>query len=230
MPTRLEARAGGERPAPAEALLDTYEEERVPVAQRLLNTTDRAFRLVVSDSWLAGCSGRKVACARIAAKVDGARADPARSAFRVVSPRPGSLSRQRASLVAALDGLPEGAPSAGDRFPWLRLKFQGGRHGRGFLRKLDDTCFNLIVFGQPVPKGCAGTDGLMNTYSVVADLENDAVLTRAQIPACAFYLVRPDGYVGLCGTRADATAINRYLADCVRLSSSSPTRDGRRGT
>ncbi len=36
------------------ALLDTYEEERLPVARRLLNTTDRAFRLVVSDSRLAG--------------------------------------------------------------------------------------------------------------------------------------------------------------------------------
>ena len=37
------------------ALLDTYEEERLPVAQRLLNTTDRAFRLVVSDSPSRGC-------------------------------------------------------------------------------------------------------------------------------------------------------------------------------
>src|SRR6266511_5952354 len=36
------------------ALLDSYEAERIPVAQRLLTTTDRAFVLVVSDSWLAG--------------------------------------------------------------------------------------------------------------------------------------------------------------------------------
>jgi 2-polyprenyl-6-methoxyphenol hydroxylase-like FAD-dependent oxidoreductase len=30
------------------ALLDSYEEERIPVARRLLETTDRAFSLVVS--------------------------------------------------------------------------------------------------------------------------------------------------------------------------------------
>src|SRR3989475_12029223 len=36
------------------ALLDSYADERVPVAQRLLSSTDRAFSLVVSDSWLAG--------------------------------------------------------------------------------------------------------------------------------------------------------------------------------
>src|SRR4029077_19655282 len=35
-------------------LLDSYEEERIPVAQWLLHTTDQAFRLVVSDNWLAG--------------------------------------------------------------------------------------------------------------------------------------------------------------------------------
>src|SRR6266487_3243990 len=35
-------------------LLDSYEKERVPIAERLLTTNDRAFKLVVSDSWLAG--------------------------------------------------------------------------------------------------------------------------------------------------------------------------------
>ena len=32
------------------ALLDSYEAERMPVAKRLLSTTDRAFQLIVSDS------------------------------------------------------------------------------------------------------------------------------------------------------------------------------------
>src|SRR5262249_56454120 len=33
------------------ALLDTYEQERIPVAKRLLETTDRAFQIIVSDGW-----------------------------------------------------------------------------------------------------------------------------------------------------------------------------------
>jgi len=32
-------------------LLNSYEDERLPIARRLLNTTDRAFSLVVSESW-----------------------------------------------------------------------------------------------------------------------------------------------------------------------------------
>ena len=65
------------------ALLDSYEEERVPVAQRLLNTTDRAFRLVVSDNWLAGLLRTQV-LARIAAFAM-SRERIQRLAFRVVS-------------------------------------------------------------------------------------------------------------------------------------------------
>ena len=40
------------------ALLDSYEDERMPVARRLLATTDRAFSLVVSDKGSPGCSAR----------------------------------------------------------------------------------------------------------------------------------------------------------------------------
>jgi hypothetical protein len=47
-------------------LLDTYESERLPVAQRLLRTTDRAFQFIVSESWLTGLLRTKV-IARMAA-------------------------------------------------------------------------------------------------------------------------------------------------------------------
>jgi 2-polyprenyl-6-methoxyphenol hydroxylase-like FAD-dependent oxidoreductase len=41
------------------ALLDSYEAERRPVAQALLATTDRAFRLVVSENWRPEFSARE---------------------------------------------------------------------------------------------------------------------------------------------------------------------------
>src|SRR6267142_2415279 len=48
------------------ALLDTYEDERLPVAHQLLATTDRAFTLVVADSWTAGLLRTQIV-ARVAA-------------------------------------------------------------------------------------------------------------------------------------------------------------------
>ena len=65
------------------ALLDSYEQERMPVAQRLLRTTDRAFQLVVSDGWLAGMFRTRI-MARLAARamtVERVR----RLAFRTIS-------------------------------------------------------------------------------------------------------------------------------------------------
>src|SRR4030095_5844250 len=35
------------------ALLDTYAQERMPLAKQLLEATDRAFQLVVADTWIA---------------------------------------------------------------------------------------------------------------------------------------------------------------------------------
>src|SRR5262249_36405719 len=49
-----------------DSLLDSYEAERIPVARRLLDTTDRAFTLFVSDSWIAGLFRTRI-LARIAA-------------------------------------------------------------------------------------------------------------------------------------------------------------------
>jgi 2-polyprenyl-6-methoxyphenol hydroxylase-like FAD-dependent oxidoreductase len=109
------------------ALLESYEEERVPVARRLLNTTDRAFRLVVSDSWLAGLLRTKV-LARIAAFAMTLERVQ-RIAFRTVSQT--GIRYRKSALSDSQQGLPEGAPRGGDRFPWLRLNLRTGGPRRG---------------------------------------------------------------------------------------------------
>jgi 2-polyprenyl-6-methoxyphenol hydroxylase-like FAD-dependent oxidoreductase len=65
------------------ALLDSYEQERMPLARALLNGTDRAFRLVVSDNWFAGLLRTKI-LARIAAFAVN-RTPVQRMAFRTIS-------------------------------------------------------------------------------------------------------------------------------------------------
>jgi hypothetical protein len=42
---------------------------------------------------------------------------------------------------------------------------------------------------------------------------NEQELARAHISGPVFYLLRPDGHVGLAGTRLDATAVTGYLSD-----------------
>jgi 2-polyprenyl-6-methoxyphenol hydroxylase-like FAD-dependent oxidoreductase len=199
------------------ALLDSYEEERIPVARRLLNTTDRAFRLAVSDSRLAGLLRTKV-LARIAAFAM-SREWIQTAAFRVVSQI--GINYRKSSLSKFLEALPDSAPRGGDRFPWLRLKFHANGIVEDLFEKIDDTQFNLIVIGQPVPpEGAVDLGDLLRIHVIPVDPINDAEFARAQIPKPSFYLVRPDGHIGLCGVCLDAVALKRYLSGRLRLGAS----------
>ena len=197
------------------ALLDSYEQERLPVAQRLLNSTDRGFKLVVSDSWFAGVFRTQV-LARIASFAM-SRKPVQQLAFRTVSQT--GIEYRKSPLSVSLDSLPNDAPRAGDRFPWLHLSLQANGPVEDLFRKLDDTRFHLLVFGQPLPaEGMPDAGGLMQAHVIPDDPANQAELARAKIPRRSFYLLRQDGHVGVCGIDADTAAITRYIKGplCLR--------------
>ena len=121
-------------------LLDSYEKERIPVAQGLLRTTDRLFTLVVSDSWVAGLLRTRV-LAKIIALV--MRIKRVRTlAFRTISQI--GIRYRTSPLSQMLANLPEGAPLAGDRFPWVQLKMHANGPVEDLFQKLDDTRFHLL--------------------------------------------------------------------------------------
>ena len=190
-------------------LLDTYEAERIPVAQRLLGTTDRAFRLLVSDSWLAGLFRTRI-LARIAAFAMTFER-PKQIAFRTLSQT--GIAYRESPLSKMLPGLPGGAPRAGDRFPWLRLRFPVSGPVEDLYQKLDDTRFNLIVIGQAeAAAGALALGPLVRTHAIPADPINDKELARVHISQPSFYLLRPDGHVGLAGVHLDVAALRQYFA------------------
>ncbi len=194
------------------ALLDSYEAERIPVAQRLLSTTDRMFSLVVSDTRLAGLFRTRVLAntMALAMRIERIR----KAAFLTVSQT--GISYPDSPLSETLPGLPGVAPRAGDRFPWLRLRLSPHASVEDFYQKLDDTRFNLIVIGQPAPPAdVSGLGDLLRIHVVPSDPANDRELTRTHIPRPAFYLLRPDGYIGLAGTRLDTAAVARYVSGQV---------------
>lgn len=67
------------------------------------------------------------------------------------------------------------------------------------------------MVGQP-PDAALEPGDLLRVSVIPDDPANDAELARAQIPRPSFYLLRPDGHVGLCG-RAWSLAVRRYRAE-----------------
>ncbi|HZS69930.1 MAG TPA: FAD-dependent monooxygenase, partial [Burkholderiales bacterium] len=159
------------------ALLDSYEEERMPVAERLLRTTDRAFQLVVSESWLAGLFRTRI-MARVAARVMTVRR-LRELVFRTISQI--GIRYPDSRLSQTLAGVPKDAPAAGERFPPVL----------GLFEQLDDVRFNLLVIGQPAPTAqVLGLGDLVRVHAVSDDPANAAELARVHISAPAFYLLR----------------------------------------
>ena len=173
------------------SLVDSYEKERLPVARRLLETTDRAFRLVISDRWIARFARTQIV-ARLAAfalRFQAVR----RFAFRTVSQV--GIHYRESPLSETRDGLPESAPHAGDRFPWVG----------DLLPQLGDLEFHLLVIGQAAPEL---SSKLVKTRSISAE---------GGLPSPSYFLLRPDGHVGLCGRQAEAAVITRYLRETLKL-------------
>ncbi len=182
----------GEAPA---SILDSYEEERIAFARRLVATTDRIFQLVTRPGPLAD-RARNLAPPAVSTlfRLSAAR----RYLFRVVSQiaieyRGSALSEGRAGAVHGGDRLPwvEPPPGAKDNFePLASLRWQ------------------VHVYGAAAPElasACTARDLPLHVFSF------GPAAARAGMVRDALYLVRPDGYVALADPSGDRARLERYL-------------------
>jgi 2-polyprenyl-6-methoxyphenol hydroxylase-like FAD-dependent oxidoreductase len=187
-----------------ESLLASYGAERVPVAERLLGTTDRAFSLIVSDRWISRFLRTRLLARIVAFAMRWQRTR--RLAFRTIA-QIGIAYRDSVLSQTAPDLAPDG-PRVGERFPNLQLEFSAGGAQQDLFARLDDTRFNLIAVGQ-AEFSMDMRD--VQLHAVPASAKNLAELARAGIANPSFYLLRPDGHVGFAGGRVDATQLVGYL-------------------
>ncbi len=179
-----------------EALLDTYEHERIPFARRLVATTDRGFTLVTSRGGFASVVRTRMVplLLPILSRLGAFR----RLLFTTVSQtlvnyRDGSLSAGTAGKV-----------HGGDRLPWVEL----GSHGDNFA-PLTSLAWQVHVYGvvkRDVREVCEELRLPLHAFAWESGMQ------RAGLQNGASYLVRPDGYVALADPRADPNQLRKYFA------------------
>ena len=178
-----------------ESILDSYEEERIAFARRLVSTTDRVFQLATRSGPLAD-RARTLAPLMISAlfRLPAAR----RILFRIVSQiaieyRAGALSAGRA-----------GGVHGGDRLPWVQP--QPGEPDN--FAPLASLRWQVHVCGAAAPglaRACAARDLPLHVFRF------GPAARRAGMLRNALYLVRPDGYVALADPSASAARLEQYF-------------------
>jgi hypothetical protein len=179
-----------------DALLDSYESERIGFARRLVATTDRVFSFATADGRLADFMRIHVAPVLfpIAVSFEAVR----EFMFRTVSQtmlnyRKGLLSRGQAGIV-----------HGGDRLPWVAI---GDTDNFAPLSAMQ---WQVHVYGAARPElsaWCAAENLPLHVFGWRSEYQ------AAGLARDALYLLRPDTYVALADSSGAPDALVRYFAD-----------------
>jgi 2-polyprenyl-6-methoxyphenol hydroxylase-like FAD-dependent oxidoreductase len=186
------------------SLLDSYEQERIAFARRLVATTDQAFTGVTSPRAIA----RRVRLDIVPLLIPPLFELRAvrRFMFRTISQtavnyRGSSLSEGRA-----------GAVHGGDRLPWVKADANGLDEDN--FTPLTSLDWQVHVYGDAAPEirsACDERKLLLHAFPWRPEMG------RTGLRRNAVYLVRPDGYVALADPEGSAATVTRYL-DARKLS------------
>jgi hypothetical protein len=187
-------------------LLDSYEDERIGFARRLVATTDRVFSFATAAGRIAEIVRTRV----VPVVMPIATAfEPVREfMFRTVSQitlnyRQGPLSRGIAGSV-----------HGGDRLPWVNVD------GPDNFAPLTSMDWQVHVYGSAsaeLAAWCAAQNIPLHGFGWRYEYE------KAGLARDALYLLRPDTYVALAEASGAPDALARYFADHgIKLAAGSP--------
>ena len=183
-----------------EHLLETYHDERHPNAMSLINTTDRAFNVLVSSHPLARFLIDWVVPRLAPIALKNKRMQ---KRFFMSFSQTGLNYRKRKLSV----GQARGAIRAGDRFPWF------SDNGQDVFTKMTGTQFTLFAVGGWAAQK-SELEALRSPLLEVVPITNATAYLEAGLSE-GLYLVRPDGYIGL--TTQNVAEVHAYLSQTVGL-------------
>jgi len=179
-----------------DALLDSYEPERIAFARRLVKTTDRVFTLATAEGTLADIVRTRLVPIVFPAltKFSAFREFLFRTVSQVtINYRHGALSDGRAGQV-----------HGGDRLPWI-----GGGDADNYA-PLKAMTWQVHVYGSASPELRSWCERHGLPLHVFAWRQDHANAGFAQD---ALYLIRPDTYVALAATTGAVGSLQRYFND-----------------
>jgi 2-polyprenyl-6-methoxyphenol hydroxylase-like FAD-dependent oxidoreductase len=177
-------------------ILETYNEERLPNAKRLVKTTDRFFLFGASKNWFAAFVRTRVApyLANFVFSLNVLR----KRLFPLVSQ---IGINYRDSSLSVNDG--NFKVKAGDRMPWFEID------GVSIYDGLREPKFHVITFGG---KAMQTIDGDLDSIFDVINLPLSNEVAKLFGSKTPFgVILRPDNYIGLISDDFSPEAVREYL-------------------
>lgn len=184
------------------SLLETYNEERLPNAKRLLNITDRLFDFAASDELLTSFLRKNIFpyIANFALSFDAVKG--------IVFPLVSQIGiTYKASSLSRTEGRFDVA--AGDRMPWFDIE------GQSIYDDLHAPMFQLLIFSDGVAKIPSLPVELMQRWNGRIDSHSYQLTDKAiETFGCDhtfFIILRPDNYIGLISDEFSPDLVRDYL-------------------
>lgn len=202
-----------------ESLLDSYHKERWSVANRLVNTTDRVFTSIVKRGTLINWFRLKV-MPFLASRLMGIPTIQKR-AFRIVSQT--GISYTKSPISQQNIVLPDQAPKAGERLPYLTVYNEQFQQQQNLYHRLGEAMFHLIVWQCQQDIDLAPSTqkikqyltqqypNLFQTHLIVEQHQNFSTFQQLQLQQSALFVVRPDNYIAYIGAVDDLDGLQGYL-------------------
>ena len=190
----------------AARILDTYNEERLPNAKRLLQTTDRMFNLAAGTDWLVNVIRTTVfpPMAKFILSFDAIK----RRFFRLIS-QIGITYRDHS--LSAHDGDEYFEVKAGDRMPYFLVD------GKSIYDKLREPKFHLLTFSddqsEGQPREIESRDADLVDHYILPLFPRAAEVFGANKPFNV--LLRPDNYIAFISLDKPSSRLTTYLKEVI---------------
>jgi 2-polyprenyl-6-methoxyphenol hydroxylase-like FAD-dependent oxidoreductase len=200
-------------------ILDSYATERMPVAKDLLKTTDRAFTLVISDSfWMRIL--KKWVLPKILKKVWGS--ERLRQIFFIKVSQTG-INYRESKLNLHLSQATK--IKAGDRLPYLKVFDEKKQTETDLHEWCSKPGFTLIALGQlsedelfRLARWITQTyPGNLNFFYLPPTNKNRHIFNEFEITASQqkTLIIRPDMHIGFINDVVDMVKIDNYMSNVV---------------
>lgn len=202
-----------------EKILDSYAAERMPVAKRLLSTTDKAFTIIMSDSWFAGLLKRWVMPAVL--KLAWGNKTIRTGFFRQVSQIAIGYRDSAISLHISQSALVK----AGDRLPYLKVFDEKKQEETDLQEWCSKPGFTLIVLGKVAEIDLFALakwitqnyPGMLNFFYLPKSAKNQPIFDAFEVNGKQgkSLIVRPDMHIGFINDKIDMVLMDNYLKNIV---------------